>query len=152
MMNYWFQHARLLAYSLFFLCAFVMFAACTSQPRYSAPARIGDDFVVDVSSLQMETPRFFTHQYNGRNISFFVMRMESGVQSYLDACASCYPHKRGYNYETGAVTCRFCDQKFSVNKLDKGLGGCYPIKIEGKTEKGKYLIPRATLEAAADKF
>jgi len=42
--------------------------------------------------------------------------------------------------------------KFSLNKLEKGLGGCYPIKIEGRIENGKYLIPLASLEAEAGKF
>ena len=152
MKNHWLQQKQRRAYRLFLLFAVIILSACTSQPRYPAPARIGTDFVVEVASLQPETPRFFTYQYNGKNISFFVMRMNSGVQSYLDACASCYPHKRGYHYENGAVTCRFCSQKFSVNKLDKGLGGCYPIKIEGRMEKGQYLIPVAVLEKESDKF
>jgi uncharacterized membrane protein len=42
--------------------------------------------------------------------------------------------------------------KFSLYKLRQGLGGCYPIKIEGRIEDGNYLIPAATLEKAADKF
>jgi len=152
MMKPWLQQRQCRAYSLFLLFAVLIFAACTSQPRYPAPARIGTDFVVEIASLQLETPRFFTYQYNGKNISFFVMRVNAGVQSYFDACASCYPHKLGYHYENGAVVCRFCNQTFSVNKLDKGLGGCYPIKIEGRVEKGQYLIPVAVLEKESDKF
>ena len=42
--------------------------------------------------------------------------------------------------------------KFSVYKLEKGLGSCFPIKIEGRMENGKYLIPIAVLEAEAGKF
>jgi len=152
MMNHWLQQRQRRAYRLFLLCTVIVISACNSQPRYPAPASIGTDFVVEVASLQLETPRFYTYQYNGKLISFFVMRMKSGIQSYLDACASCYPHKLGYHYENGAVTCRNCDQKFSVNKLDKGLGGCYPIKIEGRVEKGLYLIPVAILENEYDKF
>ena len=151
-MNYWQFKQQHPVRTFIVLFAAIMLAACTSQPRYPEPARIGTDVVVEVTSIQLETPRFFTHQYNGKNISFFVMRMKNGVQSYLDACASCYPHKLGYHYEKGAVTCRNCDQKFSVHQLDKGLGGCYPIKIEGRVEKGQYLIPLATLEAEAGKF
>ena len=41
---------------------------------------------------------------------------------------------------------------FSVYKLEKGLGGCYPIQISGKMEQGNYLIPLATLEGHANKF
>jgi len=78
--------------------------------------------------------------------------MDTGVQSYFDACASCYPHKLGYGCEDGSVVCRNCGQRFSIHKLEKGLGGCYPIKLEGRTENDKYLIPRASLEAEAGKF
>ena len=152
MMNYWLQQKQLRAYGIFSLFVVLMLAACTSQPRYPAPAMIGTDIVVEVSSLQLETPRFFTYQYNGKNVSFFVMRMKNGIQSYFDACASCYPHKLGYHYENGAVTCRNCGQKFPVNKLDKGLGGCYPIKLEGRVEKGRYLIPVVVLEKESDKY
>lgn len=137
---------------LLLLFSVLIFSACDNQPRYPSPARSGSYFVVEIASLQPETPKFFTYQYNGKNISFFVMRMKNGVQSYLDACASCYPHKLGYHYESGAVTCRYCSQKFSVNQLDKGLGGCYPIKIVGRVEKGQYLIPVAILEKESDKF
>ncbi len=42
--------------------------------------------------------------------------------------------------------------RFSLYKLEKGIGGCYPIKIEGKLEKEKYRIPLSALENAADKF
>ena len=127
-------------------------AACTSQQKYAAPIVAGSAVVIDVSSLQPETPSFFTYQYNNKNINFFVLRMDTGVQSYLDACASCYPHKLGYKCEDGAVVCRACGMSFSVHKLEKGLGGCYPIRIEGRTENGKYLIPLATLEAEAGRF
>ena len=151
-MKHWLQQRKCRTYSLFLLGAFIIFAACTSQPRYPAPARIGTDFVVEVASLQLETPRFFTYQYNGKNISFFVMRINTGVQSYFDACASCYTHKQGYRYENGAVSCRYCNEKYPVYKLEKGLGGCYPIKVEGRMDKGNFLIPVATLEKMADKF
>jgi uncharacterized membrane protein len=152
MMKHRLQQRQRRAYSSFLLFAVIIFAACANQPRYPAPARNGADFVVEAASLQLETPRFFTYQYNGKNISFFVMRINTGVQSYLDACASCYTHKQGYRYEDGAVTCRHCNMKFPVYKLEKGLGGCYPIKIEGKPVNGKYLIPVAVLEKASDKF
>ena len=47
---------------------------------------------------------------------------------------------------TESVTCRYCNMKFPIYKLEKGLGSCYPIKIAGKTEQGKYLISLAALE------
>ncbi len=130
----------------------MMFSACSRQPAYPAPTIDGRNAVVDISTLKQEVPQFFTYAYRGRNISFFVLRMNERVSSFLDACASCYPHKRGYRGEDGSVVCRACGMKFPVSKLEKGLGGCYPIRIEGRLEKGFYLIPLASLEAEAGKF
>jgi hypothetical protein len=127
-------------------------SACTSQHTYAAPTIIGSNAVIELSSLKTATPLFLTYQYKGKLINFFVLRLDSGVQSYLDACASCYHHRQGYRPDDGVVTCRYCNMKFSVYKLEKGLGSCYPIKIEGKTENGKYLITIAALEGAANLF
>jgi uncharacterized membrane protein len=130
----------------------LLFVACSKQQKYAASTVVGSEVVVEMSSLKHEIPRFFTYRYNGKNINFFVLRMDTGVQSYLDACASCYPHKLGYKYEDGTVVCRACGLKFSVYKLEHGLGNCYPIKVTGRVEKDKYLIPLAALEAEAGKF
>ena len=77
---------------------------------------------MDAAALKPEVPQFFTYQYQGKNISFFVIKMDQKVISFLDACASCYPHKRGYRCDDSSVTCRACSMKFSLYKLEKGLG------------------------------
>jgi uncharacterized membrane protein len=130
-----------------FLCS-----ACARQHTYAAPTIIGPNAVIEISSLKTATPLFFTYQYQGKRINFFVLRLDSGVTSYLDACASCYHHQRGYRPDDGLVTCRYCNMKFPIYKLEKGLGSCYPVKIEGKAEEGKYLISLAVLESAAKMF
>jgi uncharacterized membrane protein len=108
--------------------------------------------VIDAADLDPEIPKFHTLRHEGRNISYFVIKIRGKVLSFLDACASCYPHKRGYRYDDGSVTCRYCNMNFSIYGLERGLGGCYPIRIEGRMENGKYLIPRKTLEAAGNRF
>jgi uncharacterized membrane protein len=133
-------------------CLVLLVTACSHQPAYPPPFISGKDAVVDVFTLEQEVPRFFTYRYQGKNISFFVIKLHDKVVSFLDACASCYPHKLGYRCEDGSMVCRACGLKFSVYKLEKGLGGCYPIRIEGRLENGKYLIPLAALEAEAAKF
>ena len=137
---------------LFFTSLFLLFTACSRQPVYPPPAVSGRDAVVDASALTQEVPQFYTYRYQGKNISYFVIKLNDTVVSFFDACASCYPHKLGYRCEDGAVVCRACGLKFSVSQLEKGIGGCYPIRIAGRTEKGKYLIPLASLEAEAGRF
>ena len=134
------------------LLASLLGSACTSQHTYAAPTIIGSNAVVEISSLKTATPLFLTYHYKGKLINFFVLRLDSGVQSYLDACASCYHHKQGYRPEDGQVTCRYCNMKFPIYKLEKGLGSCFPVKIAGTVEHGKYLISVAALEDAAKMF
>ncbi len=143
---------RLIGYSCFAVLFLMLPAACTRQPSYPPPAIQGGNAVIDRAALQNEIPRFFTYRYQNKNISFFVIKLNDKVLSFFDACATCYPHKRGYRYDDGVVVCRACGMRFPVYKLEKGIGGCYPIKIECKSEDGNYLIPLASLEAEAAKF
>jgi uncharacterized membrane protein len=126
--------------------------ACSRQPVYPSPLISGRNAVIEASSLRPEIPQFYTYHYQDKNISFFVVKLNEKIASFFDACASCYAHKRGYRGEGGSVVCRACGLEFSVYRLEKGLGGCYPLRIEGKMEKGRYLIPLASLEAEAGKF
>jgi uncharacterized membrane protein len=130
----------------------LLLGACSRQPVYPSPVISGRDAVIDTSSLKPETPQFYTYRFQGKNISFFVIRLNNRIVSFFDACASCYPHKQGYRCENGSLVCRACGLKFSAYKLEKGLGGCYPIRIAGRMDKGNYLIPLASLEAEAGKF
>jgi uncharacterized membrane protein len=134
------------------VAAFLLCSSCSHQPAYPSAEQSGSNIVIDAASLQPEVPKFYTYRFQGKNINYFVLTIQGRVSSFLDACASCYAHKQGYRCDDGAVVCRYCNMKFSVYKLEKGLGSCYPIKIEGRMENGKYLIPLAALEAEAGKF
>ena len=140
--------ARLLVTSL----VLSIVSSCSRQASYPSPVRIGPDIVIDTSGLKLEVPKFFTYRVQDKKVNFFVVKMEDRILSFLDACASCYPHKQGYRCEDNAVICRYCNLRFPISKLEKGIGNCYPIKIEGRMEKGKYLIPVDTLEKAVNKF
>lgn len=133
------------------ILAFVQ-PACTSRQPYPAPPFEGNDIVIDAARLPLERPVFYTYRSGAKNINFFVLRMQDKVLAFLDACATCYARRRGYRCEEGAVICRECNQRFSIYKLEKGIGGCYPIKLEGQLEKGRYRIPISALEARKDKF
>jgi uncharacterized membrane protein len=131
---------------------FASFAACSRQPRYPAPPMSGEDVVIQVASLPLEVPQFYSYRAKGKDVNFFVLRMQDRVLSFLDACLTCYPRKLGYEYKDGYVVCRACDTTYSVYKLEKGIGGCFPIRIDGRQEGGAYLIARSTLERHAGKF
>ena len=134
--------------------SFLIFSlsACSKPSSYPSPQRTGADIVIETSSLELEVPKFYTYRFNGKYVNFFVIKMTDTILSFLDACASCYPQKQGYRSEGNEVICRYCNLRFPIGKLEKGLGSCYPIKIEGRMENGKYLISVAQLESFADKF
>jgi len=151
------RHSRLtfIRYLLAVWCllgAFASSAACSRQQRYAAPPIEGENVVIQTASLPLEMPQFYSFRTQGKNVDFFVLRMQDRVLSFLDACLTCYPRKLGYESKDGFVVCRACTTSYSVYKLEKGIGGCYPIRIAGRLEKGNYLIPLATLERHAGKF
>lgn len=127
-------------------------AACSRQPRYAAPPVEGENVVIQTAALPLETPQFYSFHTKGKDVNFFVIRMKDGVLSFLDACLTCYPRKLGYESKDGYVVCRACDTTYSVRKLEKGIGGCFPIRIDGRQEGGSYLIARSTLERHTGKF
>lgn len=139
-------------FSPFILAMLLMCFSCSNQLSYPSAPQIGPNIVIDLTNLPPEVPKFFTYHFHGENINYFILNLHGRVSSFLDACISCYSFKQGYRCENGSIVCRHCNTKFSVYELEKGLGNCYPIKIEGKMENGKYLIPLAVLEADANKF
>ncbi len=126
--------------------------SCSKSPSYPAVQRTGDNIVIETSMMEPGVPKFFTYRFHDKNINFFVVKTPDSALSFLDACASCYPHKQGYRCEGGEVICRYCNTRYPISRLEKGFGNCYPIRIEGRTVDGKYLIPAALLERSADKF
>jgi uncharacterized membrane protein len=146
-------HIKIFAIRILLLLALAsILTACSRQTPYPPAPQNGQDIVIDASVLEPDRPKFYTYQFQGKNINYFLLRVDGKVSSFLDACRSCYTRKQGYRYEDRAVTCRACGVKFPVYKLEKGIGGCYPIKFEGRMDKGNYRIPVATLEKMADMF
>lgn len=130
----------------------LMHPACTRRQPYPTPPVSGLDIVIDTAQLPLETPVFYTYRSGGKNINFFVLRMQDKILAFCDACVTCYPKKMGYRPEDGTVICRACGQRFPIAKLEKGVGGCYPIKLDGRWDKGTYRIAVSQLEQMADKF
>ena len=126
--------------------------SCAQQPIYPSPPLSGADAAIEIASLRTEVPQFYTYVVGAKKVNFFVLRMNDRILSFLDACITCYPKKRGYRYAEAGVACRACNMDFSIYKLEKGIGGCYPIKLEGRAENGTYRIPLSALERMADKF
>lgn len=136
------------------LCALslVLLVSCSRKEGHPSPASAGLDAVVDAHSLQPGVPRFFTYRHRSKEINFFVIHHDGKVLSFLDACVTCYRSRLGYHFSEGTFTCRDCNMKYSTPEIEKGFGGCFPIRVPGTLRDGKYYIPRAVLEKAAKYF
>ena len=140
-----------ISHTIFLVVLFL--ASCAKQPDYPEPERIGSDVVINISSLKPATPEFFTYHYNkSRNINFFVINIDGKIFSYFDACERCYHKKLGYRFDNGNVVCRACNISLPVSEIEKGLGSCAPIKLEGHVKDGKYFISASSIESKAEKF
>jgi uncharacterized membrane protein len=126
--------------------------SCSREQAFREAPRSGPDVAVEVKSLAPDVPAFFTYHYRGKKTNFFVMKVDNRVLSFLGACARCYPAKRGFRYEGGSIICRECNVRYSVSQIEKGIGSCFPVRVEGSLRDGKYLIPISVLEGMADKF
>ena len=147
-----FLQRRLTAVASLVISILLLNSSCSHQPTYPSAPQNGPNIVIDTTGLQSEVPKFYTYHFQGRSINYFILNIQGRVSSFLDACASCYSFKQGYRCDDGSIVCRHCDMKYSVYDLEKGLGSCFPIKIEGRMDNGKYFIPIAVLEAEAGKF
>jgi uncharacterized membrane protein len=125
------------------LLFFFLFVSCSRQPVYPGAPQSGElnAVVIDAKALKDEEPVFYTFGHKGKKINFFVLRVNERIISFFDACIKCYPRRQGYRAETGYLVCRACNVRYPIGEIEKGLGSCYPIKLEGYTEGDKYIIP-----------
>lgn len=142
---------RLMPYFLMGLML-VFLSSCSRQPVYSNPHVIGSEVVVDISNLEQKKPLFFSYPYRGKNVNFFVIKIDDKILSFLDSCEQCYPQKKGYRFEKDSVICRACNVGYNINEIEKGFGSCTPIRIDGSMKDGKYVIHVSALEKMSVKF
>jgi len=130
----------------------IIVAACSRPLSYPEAPRNGQDISIDISALQPGIPQYFSHSFSGMKIHFFVMKVEDRVISFLDACTKCYAQKKGFDFDSGSVVCRACNERYPVSEIERGFGSCFPIKLEGKMNNGSYLISLVELERLGTKF
>jgi uncharacterized membrane protein len=130
------------------ICLLLLFlltsVSCSKQPAYPEPSVEGSDIRIRIHSLQPEIPQFFTYDYEGKKINFFVITVNGETQSYFDACKKCNPRKLGYRYHKGELICRACNMAYPVDELG-GIGSCYPITLEGSSQDGFYVIKHGNI-------
>jgi len=132
-------------FSLWFILCLVL-CSCARKPVYPVAPFERGSVRIELSALSEKKPVFYTfREGKEKGINFFVLKLNGEVQSYFDACAKCYPKKKGYRQAGDRLDCRACDVTYSVYDLKEGIGSCYPIRLKGRIEAGSYVIDREDL-------
>ncbi len=108
--------------------------------------------MVKTARMKAGEPVFYTVKIDGVGVSFFVLKLDGTIRSYLDACMKCYPHKKGYRVDGFYLECRYCGVRYPLDNLDQGVGSCYPIPVNGKLNGNEYIIPLSELKGAVKYF
>lgn len=127
--------------------------SCSRMPAYErAPLNNAGDVAINIKTLKGKVPVFYTYDFDGRRIDFFLIKVNGNVQSYFDACAMCYHKKLGYRVEGNEIVCRACNLRYTADELKTGLGSCHPIPLPGRTENGTYIITKEAIKTGLKYF
>jgi Membrane iron-sulfur containing protein FtrD-like len=86
-------------------------------------------------------------------IRFIVARRTDGaIKVVLDACQACYLNRLGYRLTKGALVCRFCGNRYSLDKLSVGIMSCRPLKLPFRIDRGLLKIRTSDLEGSSAFF
>jgi uncharacterized membrane protein len=129
---------------LFISLAVLALASCADKPSYPEATGADGEVRFSISTLAEGKPVFRSLEYEGTKIDYIVLKTDSGVESYLDACAKCYPKKRGYRAEGDDLVCVACGKRYPIKKLT-GIGSCYPLPLKGRAEGDSYIIEKKEL-------
>lgn len=136
-----------------FILALIVFAACAARAPEHRPAPVsGDSVVIDLSALPDDLPVFYTYEFAGGQVNFFVVKTSGKAMAFLDACKKCYPKKKGFEYLNDAVKCNACNESYPVEKIEHGVGSCVPIKLDAGVAGGKLSIKLEALKSSAGMF
>jgi uncharacterized membrane protein len=123
------------------LMATLLFS-CTKSVPYHELSFDGNSVKIDLAGIRENQPEFYSVEIDGKRLSFFVVLINGGVQSYFNACAKCYPRKLGFSSNGGQMRCRACNAKYQLDQLKEGIGSCYPIRLKGVVKKESYIITK----------
>lgn len=138
--------------SLIILFFTALLISCSSRQSYNDATISEGAVVIDVTSLEEVTPQFFSVRVKDTGVNFILLKLRGSIESYLDACAKCYPYKMGYALEGFYLRCRYCNKRYPLDSLKTGIGSCYPLPLKGELRGEKYYISLEELEKAVQYF
>jgi high-affinity iron transporter len=154
-----FRRQRRWSFSAAILCVLVVLTltgefvyARTTEAPIPATRLVARDGQVRVplSELSDSSLHFYTAEVNGAVIRFLVIHRHDGdYGTALDACQIC--GAAGYRQEGQNVICRNCAAAIYIPSIGQS-GGCNPIGVKSRVEKGEVVVDLSALSEAASKI
>jgi uncharacterized membrane protein len=102
---------------------------------------------IPLSQLMDSSLHYYTAEVNQADIRFVVIHKSGGdYATALDACQIC--GAVGYRQEGQNVICRNCGAAIYIPSIGQS-GGCNPIAVKSRVEKGEVVVDLAALMDAA---
>lgn len=139
-------------YLFVILFAASLLSSCNDRSSFKPISFDGSIAEVDTKKLINNQPVFYSVIIDDRRIDLFVVMVNGEVESYFNACLTCYPKKLGFSFKDGRVICRTCNESYPVDTLKDGIGNCYPIKLKGNMDNDRYIIKKEDLMAGSKYF
>ncbi len=128
--------------SIIFLITAIFLCACESHSAYRRAPFDGNKSEIDISNFKENEPEFYSVVLDGQTVNFFLIRINSEIQSYFDACRECFRKKLGFRFNEGCIQCKACNVKYPPEALKEGIGSCAPIHLKGSLQENRYIITR----------
>jgi uncharacterized membrane protein len=114
-----------------------------------------DDLLLNIGSLSRGSAQKYCWAAPDRRqtVRFIVARRSDGaINVVLDACQACYLNGLGYRLSKGGLVCRFCGNRYSIDKLSVGIMSCRPLKLPFTVDRGVLKIRTSDLKGSSAFF
>jgi FTR1 family protein len=130
------------------LTAEFVYARAVNAPVQATPLVAQNGEVhIPLSQLMDSSLHYYTAEVNQADIRFLVIHKTSGdYATALDACQIC--GAVGYRQEGQNVICRNCGAAIYIPSIGQS-GGCNPIAVKSRVEKGEVVVDLSALADAA---
>lgn len=142
------------ASALILLSSLATFLILKSGIRKVATAEENGGWVTfPVSDFNDGQARYYSYDYQGKDINFFLLKSSDGVvRAAFDACDVCYASRKGYRQEGDFMICNNCGQRFASLRINEEKGGCNPSPLNRKLEGDLVVIAKSDLILGAGYF
>ena len=114
-----------------------------------------DPIKIQLSEIT-ETAKWYTYEFKGTTIIYFVVKAEDGtIKTAFDTCDVCFGAEKGYRQEGNDIICNNCGNAYNIMDLgtkNKKGGGCWPGYLESSIEGNELIIKKSDLEKDMYRF